>query len=270
MSSPRRNTTLIELIRDRSGPTRTQAGPPVRAPRVRPEAPGRPSREGRAGFDAEALRGWLSPGRRLNLPMGYVLIALALVLISWIGMYMIGYSRAESTLEAERIAALTTTADPLMDDRGTGLSADRAQGAGALPPRESATRPTPRVSSSGPTGTGLPRAQSNAAANRPASVLPPAEFESGLNYLIVANYHREEAQRAAAYLLDNGIRATVIPVRGGASWRVVCLGGFTGEQMRSGDHREQLQRMEELGKAWERDHGGPDNFGQMFFRKWED
>lgn len=108
---------------------------------------------------------------------------------------------------------------------------------------------------------------SSAIANRPASVLPAAEFEVGLNYLIVFNGHQDEARQIAAYLLDNGIRATVIPQKNGHTWRVIGLRGFAGEQMRAGEHREYRERVERLGRAWERDHGGSSDFGEMFFRK---
>ncbi len=97
------------------------------------------------------------------------------------------------------------------------------------------------------------------------SVLPSADFESGLNYLVIANDHQDEAQRAAAYLLDNGISAAVIQSSG--AWRVVGLRGFTGEQMRAGEHREYRDTVEALGRTWERDHNGSDNFSGMFFRK---
>ena len=108
---------------------------------------------------------------------------------------------------------------------------------------------------------------SSAAANRPASVLPAAEFEVGLNYLIVFNGHQDEARQIAAYLLDNRIQATVIPMKSSNTWRVVGLRGFAGEQMRAGEHRDYRERIETLGRAWERDHGGSSNFGEMFFRK---
>ena len=272
MASPRRNSTLIELIRDR--PSSMSSPAPIKAERIKRE-PRRSERgsEG-GGFDVASFGKWFAAGRRLNLPMGYVFIAAALVIASWIGMYMIGYSRAESTLENERIELLTSTADPLRtgEPATTSNNRSRAASSGATRPRSTTSRPTPSVSSDGPTGTGLPARtgmtpSTRATANRPASVLPRAEFESGLNYLVIANYHQDEAQRAAAYLMDNGIRAAVVPINSGATWRVVGLEGYTGEQMRAGEHRTYRDSIEALGRAWERDHNGSDNFSGMFFRK---
>lgn len=275
MASPRRHSTLIELIRDR--PTSGMHSVPVRAERIKPEPrsrakPQRSEPEHSGGFDIASLGKMFAAGRRLNLPMGYVFIAAALVLISWIGAYSIGYKRAEGAIEAERIARLTTTADPLRSDAATSAD-DRA--ALTAPLRTPNSRPTPQVSSNGPTGMGFPdqgarRQQANrggATANRPASVLPSATFEEGLNYLVIANYHKDEALLAAAFLLENGVQAAVVPVNNGATWRVVGLRGFTGEQMRAGEHRQYRESVEVLGRSWERDHGGSDNFSGMFFRK---
>ncbi|MCB9838854.1 MAG: hypothetical protein H6813_05905 [Phycisphaeraceae bacterium] len=279
MASPRRHSTLIELIRDR--PNSYNAPAPIRADRVKPEPVSRSRRSdagagGRGGFDIASLGRWFAAGRRLNLPMGYVFIAVALVLISWIGAYMIGYSRAENLQETERIARLTSTADPLLSqgDAATPGSARPAQRSASNPQpmRTPAQRQVPQVSSNGPTGAALPK-QTSAASRNPApatragAALPAATFEPGLNYLVIANYHREEAEQAAAFLIDNDIRATVMPVNNGATWRVVGLRGFTSEQMKAGDHRQYRDQIEALGRLWERDHNGSDNFSGMFFRK---
>ena len=281
MASPRRHSTLIELIRDR--PTSFGPGAPVRAERVKPEPVGRPraprgatGHSAGGGFDIASMGKVFAAGRRLNLPMGYVFIAAALILISWIGMYMIGYSRAQGLIEDERIARLTSSSDPLLADNAPATSQQRAAAANPGPMRTPTPRPVPQVSSNGPTGAGLPERSSsaarnnnpaNAGANRAAAVLPPARFEADLNYLVIANYHRDEAQAAAAFLIDNGVQATVSPVNNGATWHVIGLRGFTGEQMRAGDHRQYREAVEALGRQWERDHKGADNFSGMFFRK---
>jgi hypothetical protein len=277
MASPRRHSTLIELIRDR--PTSFGPGAPVRAVRIKPEPVGRPRAGGSdrgGGFDIASMGRMFAAGRRLNLPMGYVFIVAALILASWIGMYMIGYSRAQGLIEEDRIARLTSSSDPLLAESAPAIADNpRRNATNPGPMRTPTSRPTPQVSSNGPTGTGLPdRAASNqrntpatAGANRAAAVLPPAKFEPGLNYLVIANYHRDEAQSAAAFLIDNGVQATVAPVNNGATWNVIGLRGFTGEQMRAGDHRQYRESVEALGKSWERDHKGADNFSGMFFRK---
>ncbi len=283
MASPRRHSTLIELIRDR--PSSMGSGPPVRAERVKPEPMAKPRKE-RAhrssesssdhGFDIAALGKFFAAGRRLTFPMGYVFIAAALVLISWIGVYMIGYSRAESAHKNEQIARLTSSSDPLLTDSAPITAPERRlpTTSNNTAPRTNTQRPVPQVSSDGPTGAGLPnRAGStatrsrSAAANQPASVLPPAVFELDNNYLVIANYHRDEAQLAATFLNDNGVRATIAPSGSGSSWHVLGLRGFTSDQMRAGEHRQYREQVENLGRSWERNHGGSDNFSQMFFRK---
>lgn len=283
MASPRRHSTLIELIRDR--PSSFGPGAPVRAERVKPEPVGRPrssrssgSGDRAGGFDITSMGKMFAAGRRLNLPMGYVFIAAALILASWIGMYMIGYSRAQGLIEDDRIARLTSSSDPLLAENAPAVANPQRAATNPGPMRTPTTRPTPQVSSNGPTGTGLPaRAASNqrtnastSGANRAAAVLPAAKFEPGLNYLVIANYHRDEAQSAAAFLIDNGVQATVAAVNNGATWHVIGLRGFTGEQMRAGDHRQYRESVEALGRAWERDHNGADNFSGMFFRKEKD
>lgn len=271
MASPRRHSALIELIRDR--PDSIGMSAPVRADRVKAEPASRGRSGGGGGFDVSSAAKLFAAGRRLNVPMGYVFIAVALVIASWFGVYTIGYSRAAGVAEDERIAGLTSTADPLLADNAPVVKSRPRQSTASGPARSRTSRPTPRVSSNGPTGTGLPArrgsggasTQPSAAANRPAAVLPAATFEVDLNYLVIANDHQTEAQRAAAYLLDNGIRAAVVQSAG--AWRVVGLRGFTGEQMRAGEHRQYRDTVEALGRTWERDHSGSSDFSGMFFRK---
>jgi|GEM_PF-6488911 len=267
MASPRRHSTLIELIRDRPSSIGTSA--PVRVDRVKPDTGARGSRSaGNDGFDVASLGKLFSAGRRLNLPMGYVFIALALIFASWIGMYMIGYSRAAGASEADRVARLTSTTDPLLTENAP-AAVNQPQGSRRADRATHTQRPTPQVSSSGPTGTGLPIRRSDsrpasASANQPASVLPVPEFDPDLNYWIIANYHEDQARQAALFLIDNGVPATVIRPSSKTAWQVVGLTGFSREAYRAGEHHEYVKKLERLGAAWEKDFNGPDNFGQMY------
>jgi hypothetical protein len=268
MASPRRHSTLIELIRDR--PSSIGASTPVRVDRVKPDT-GAGMRGGGGGFDVASLGKLFSAGRRLNLPMGYVFIAVALIFASWIGMYMIGYSRAAGVSEADRVARLTTTADPLLseNDKAPGASTTRRSRSAEPATVAHTPRPTPRVSSDGPTGTGLPIQRSSslpatATANRPASVLPAPEFDPNLNYWIIANYHEDQARQAALFLIDYGVPATVIRPSSKTAWQVVGLTGFSREAYRAGEHHEYVKKLERLGATWEKEFNGPDNFGQMY------
>ena len=147
MASPRRQSTLIELIRDR--PASAGAGSHVRADRVKPEPMARPRKQrhataasgdgGHQGFDIAAFGRFFAAGRRLTFPMGYLFIAIALVLASWIGMYTIGYARAESRMKDDQIARLTSTSDPLLAG-GTTTASNTSNR--RLPSANNTTRPS--------------------------------------------------------------------------------------------------------------------------------
>lgn len=104
-----------------------------------------------------------------------------------------------------------------------------------------------------------------------------AQLTVGWNYLIAAVLPRPEAEAAAAFLTENGVRAAAVPtVDSGpalANNRVLCkvviLEGVSSAEWRSSDaRRSKLEdTVRKLGRTWQRQHRGPANFADVYWEK---
>jgi hypothetical protein len=85
----------------------------------------------------EVTETWLTPGRALRLPVGYILLAAAVVTVLLVGVFVLGYQRGESevqedadqqVIDATRSAEarqakdpLSSTGQPVLGSAGSGL-----------------------------------------------------------------------------------------------------------------------------------------------------
>ncbi|MFG0274690.1 MAG: hypothetical protein ACF8QF_06505 [Phycisphaerales bacterium] len=251
---PRRSgPTLLELA------TRSPRTPSRPAPREEP-------RERKPFFrrerpdpapEPEIAEGPAIP-RVVRLPVGYLFLAGALVVVLIVGGYLIGYRRADSAVrDSERTRAQreleSAVQDPLLDQAP--LNPDLLPSAGRSGTPAAATN--------------QPRQQAPAAEPAPASTEPGADPRTpGLNYFIVARDLPDEAERAAAYLRESGVPAAVVPSSTGSLRLVVALQGFTGDQMRAGEHNTLKARIQSLGRIWKRDMGGTTDWADTYPAKY--
>ncbi|GAB4109275.1 MAG: hypothetical protein Kow00105_17890 [Phycisphaeraceae bacterium] len=93
----------------------------------------------------------------------------------------------------------------------------------------------------------------------------------GLNYLILALYPPEEAERLRAFLAQHQVEVMIGPRNNKGLCQVIALTGFTREQMRDTDAAERfLARMRQLGREWKAANGGRgDDLSSMYFHKYE-
>jgi hypothetical protein len=199
--------------------------------------------------------------RIVRLPVGYLFLAGALVVVLIVGGYLIGYRRADSALrDRERSLAQreleSAVQDPLLDEAP--LNPDLLPSAGRSGTPTGATN-QPRQ----------PAASTEPAASPVPSTAPGADQRTpGLNYFIVARDLPDEAERAAAFLRDNGVPAAVVPSSSTGLRLVVALQGFTGEQMRAGEHNALKVRLQSLGRIWKRDEGGTTDWDDTYPAKY--
>lgn len=226
----------------------------VRFRRERSEKPPKPKPEPEPDLDDGP-----SLPRAVRVPMGYIFVAGALVVVLVVGGYLVGYRRADSALrDRERLLAQreleSAVQDPLLEDAP--VNPQLLPNAGASP-----------ETTSGTNATNEPRQPERQAPAR--EVAPGADPRiPGLNYFIVAYTSPEEAQEAVDFLAANGVNAAVFETRDDRFRHVIALRGFTSEEMKAGEHESFKARLQSLGRIWERDHGGSANWADTYPAKY--
>ncbi len=262
MSKRRRGPTLLEVLpHDMRRPSDQRTGLPVSAPP--PIAAGDGER-----LEISSPFGWLSPGQVVRLPVGYILIAAAGVIILAAAVFYIGLemgARAER-LDAEeryRRYGSPTATDPLVDEVVDPVGAAAAS-RGAAGDRETTTPPSTDQ------GTRSADAGEEAGETTPPVRNDPAdgslERVRGLNYWIVSRTHAEEGERLIAYLRDNGIAARAFP--DGEFVQIWVMRGFSREELRTAAAPAFEQRLRRLGRVWKNERDGADDLATMYQKKY--
>jgi len=247
--SPRPGRTpLYELMRQ---PRRPRA-------EIEPELEIAPRGDDRgAGWPA-----WLMPGHAIRLPVGYVLVASAVVVLAIVLAYVVGHEQAERRVTAayeallleqsrQRSAALGLQ-DPL-DETTTGLGVETVTG--DVPPLalpEPSRGPEPMPSRGGPivvTEGGDPR-------------------QPGLHYFVIAETREDGAIRLAEFCRDQGLDAYVVPGHNSRLRRVIVLPGF-GTRLRTDPEVARLaDRIFEAGARWKSNKRGASNFRDAYMARY--
>jgi hypothetical protein len=128
--------------------------------------------------------------------------------------------------------------------------------------------------------TKAPPAPTGATGGDSKGVTPPpapvgdGQRVAGLNYLVIATkLDKETADRAAAFLTENGVPGLVVRAGGSAnntgSYTLYGQQGITREQLRARDPvRTELEaKVAKLGKVWQKEHKGRTDFSQTYWEK---
>lgn len=215
--------------------------------------------------ETEDRLSWLSPGRVVRIPVGYIIVAALTILALSVGGYMIGYKKRER--EEARLRELdlsrqfNNVRDPLADGQTQppgGSAAPASSSVAGSPER------TPLSISSEPSPSGRP--------GRVTMVRQPADDPrgAGKNYLVAAQLAPEEAEKAANFLASRGLEIAVVPVDNRSlNWHVVVVQGFgPGDWYGPGGKR--LERdLQALGRQYKRDHKGPVDFSDAWWQKYK-
>lgn len=257
MRRDKRAPALYELMRSRSkGGPFAPPGTLYRPTEVEPE-------------ETDDRLSWLSPGRVIRLPVGYLIVAALLILALSIGGYMIGYKkreREEARLREQDLRRqFDDVRDPLADPQGRSGAAGTVPSTGQ-PVLGSPERP-PVASSSEPPPSAL-----SGRPGRVTVVRQPGDDprEGGKNYLVAAQLALEEAQKAANFLAARGLEIAVVPVDNRSlTWHVVVVQGFgPGDWYGPGGKR--LERdLQALGRQYKRDLKGPVDFSDAWWQKFK-
>jgi hypothetical protein len=203
---------------------------------------------------------WLGPGRTVRVPVGYLLVAFAAVVLLLAILYMIGYWRGGRDMRAEYDARFL-------------------EGSSAGDPAQRARDPLAPEHQPAPTGgEDRPAARPGGAASgdeeeRPLRAWGPVDSDprqAGEWYLILAETQPEGARRLAQYCRDRGLEAYMVVSHNNPLRRcVIVLPGLTSDAM--SDPREQLLREEvyRVGDAWQATHRGERNLRDAYLHLYE-
>ena len=215
---------LYEMMRSRGLTSAAQAGTRDRESEVqerdeaielmRDDAPS-------ASPVVERLMALLSPGRTVRLPVGYMLLACAGILLLLVGAYVIGVN-AGKAIQRERLAANFDISPP-----PSGVTDPLTR-----EPKPSGSPPGPSNGGvlSGDRGGAAPK-DNVSAAGRPQSqwgpVVPASDpRQKGWNYFVAAETTAAGAKRLAEFCRANGLETYVVPGKNGS--RVIVFPGFEG------------------------------------------
>ena len=207
---------------------------------------------------------WFAPGRTVRVPVGYLLLAFAAVVLLLVIVYMIGYWRGGRDMRAEydaRFLEASSAGDPAQRARDP-LTPERQ-----LAPPGGDDRPS-----------GRPAGSSGGAASgdepeRPLRSWGPIDSDprqAGLWYLILAETQREGAERLAQYCRDRGLEAYMVVSHNNPLRRcVIVLPGLASDAMSDPRERPLREEVYRVGDAWQATHRGERNLRDAYLHLYE-
>ncbi len=242
MAKRRNNPALYELIR-------TRADTPAQRPDVRDYGS-----DGLAGDDGDSGLdwGWMSPGHTVRLPIGYLFLAVAGVLLLIVLAYALGYARGDQAVQARDDAQRF---EEVSDELGSGVvdplrgEAGQENGDGSASERAS--------SDGGNDNTG----------DRAWGPVESDPRERGNNYYVLIYTWRAKAVELAEFCREHGLEAYVPP--GNNELRhVIVVPGFPSGELASPQARSLQQRIHEVGRKWDQLSRENDNLQGAYLQRY--
>lgn len=201
---------------------------------------------------------WLSPGRMLHLPVGYLLLGAALAIGATIGAYVLGYRQASVVVRKEYeqnvlmnaagIDSLTAN-DPLMSTPDM-----ESSGFQILVPTGS-TNDIPSVTM------GSPSPLEGSSSMGPIFSDPR---QVGLNYFILMQTTSEGAERVAVFCRTNGLETYVVGRNNARTFKVIVLPGYASNEVNSEKVRNLEALIHRVGEKWKQEEGGTTDFRDKY------
>lgn len=198
---------------------------------------------------------WLQPGRVLQVPVGYLFIAIGLLLLVGALAYMVGYSAGR---DAER----------LVYEEDIGLAspgqADRPRVRDPLEAGASSAAAQP---------TATPRTSPRAGAGSRSSQWGPIESDprrEGFEYFILAETTQDGAVRLAEYCREHGLETYVVSSNTSRNRRVIALPAFEPGNRSSPEARSLRNLIYRIGEQWKADGHGLWNYHEAYLSLYRD
>ncbi len=225
MAKRRTNPALYELIQARQG---NRAAAPTPDPEPTAVAP----------TTSESI-GWFSPGRTIRLPVGYLFLAAAGLILLGVFAYMFGYQHGERATELQfGDLADRTGAIPSAQIAQDPMATDSRAGGGS--PRSATYGPAVRRSSTGSMVT-------NAGRWGPIQSDPR---EAGLNYFILIHTQRENAIKLANFCRNESLEAYVVKAKNMNQYQVIVLPGYRKGARELEQIRDLERRIKAVTRMW--------------------
>lgn len=198
------------------------------------------------------------PQRSVRMPMGFVAVAVGVGVVLIVLAYAVGHSiGAKRTLEETQRRPTPDrdyASDPQSPLQDPGRESDSLSD--QRPLRNESENPSPA-------GLGGESNRQSPAADPPKPGRNEDTRVAGLNYLIIEQFDRTEADKVSDFLIGQGIDVMVLPAKNPGLYQVIARRGIEGP---AGDEREEFERrVVRLGKDWKSKHGGSKNFDQCYF-----
>ncbi|MHC5113529.1 MAG: hypothetical protein ACYTGP_03775 [Planctomycetota bacterium] len=197
----------------------------------------------------------LGPARTVRVPMGYLLLAAAGLVVGLVGAYMIGSwqgARAERTAIDETL--LANGPGPRADDPLSGPVPARPEDldrtAEVTPPP---TREQPSTPPAGPATDERGWYPVDADPRRPE-----------LHYLVLAETRPEGAFRLADFCREEGLESYVVASNNPRFRRVIAFPGLTTRSESSAEMRGLRERVQRVGQAWKARYPGESDLSDAY------
>lgn len=180
----------------------------------------------------------LGPGRSVRVPVGYLLVALAVALGIGVVAFTWGFSRGrdETRTELARTLEQAVVGRSVQDPLGT---------------------PTAEATSPAAPSEGVPS--------------PPAALgagddprRAGLNYFVIAHATPDTAPALAAFCREQGLEASVVSDHNGVLRKVIVTPGYADGARRSDEVQALERRIREVGLRWKSSRRGNADFSGAY------
>lgn len=213
--------------------------PMVISPPLRPELP--PTR---TATNLEVAGSWLSPGRTIRMPVGYVLLGSALLIVILSLAYGVGYKSGQRAGQAKYQQDMVASAQGISD--------------GTLRSLDPLTDPPPKTGKQAANPSNSSRSNANAnVRSTPASswgpVIPKDDpRKKGLRYFILMSTTEQGAVRLAEFCRANGLETYVIKGKNSDLRRVIAFPGFALPDRSSPQVKALEGLIENIDEKWKR------------------
>ena len=192
----------------------------------------------------------------IRLPLGYIFVACAAVILLLVIAYSVGYARGNNASKAEKAGFLNNSNSTESTESTTSNNTTTS------PPMDNQAASTTSHNNANPD---LSKGNRNLSNPTPTTDRTTDTRRKGLNYIFVERFSPEEADQVADYLAGQGIDAMVLPANNRLR-QVVLRQGFEGwSSNRQG--QALLAKIKALGREWKSQHGGTKNFDQAYGNK---
>lgn len=198
----------------------------------------------------------LLTGRSLRVPMGYVMLSIAGLLVSLVIVYMYGTHQGRQSMQREYEPYLNSggLADPAQWANDPLARGEETVGGLAVEPDWDETADDSGVAADVVRGGGAPALPRVAPDGRRPIDSDPRE--DGLYYLVLAETRPEGAMRLAGFCREHELDAYVIRRNNSRFCRVIALPGLPSRSDTDPEYRRLYEKVLRVGRAWKARYPG--------------